>query len=70
MNKLAGLHSDWLGYGQLNWAGILSLPEFCSVVQLERTEVGCRFLTVGARFVVLAILWLCVQFRLPRSFST
>ena len=57
--NFAGLHSDWLGYGQLIWAGILSLPEFCGVVQLKRSEVGCCFLRVGARCVILAILWLC-----------
>ena len=34
--NFAGLHSDWLGYGQLIWAGILSLPEFRGVVQLKR----------------------------------
>ena len=25
--NFAGLHSDWLGYGQLIWVGIFSLPE-------------------------------------------
>ena len=35
VNNSAGLHSDWLGYGQLNWAGILSLPGCCGVVQLK-----------------------------------
>ena len=34
--NFAGLHSDWLGYGQLIWAGILSLPEFRGVAQLKR----------------------------------
>ena len=45
--NFAGLHSDWLGYGQLIWAGILSLPEFLGVVQLKRSEVGCCFLGAG-----------------------
>ena len=52
VNNLTGLHSDWLGYGLLNWVGIISLPEFCSVVQLKRSEVGCCFLRVGDRCVV------------------
>ena len=30
--NFAGLYSDCLGYGQLNWLGILSLSGFCSVV--------------------------------------
>ena len=67
--NFAGLHSDWLGYGQLIWAGILSLPEFRGVVQLKRSEVGCCFLRAGARCVILAILWLCVQVRSSRSFK-
>ena len=61
MINFAGLHSDWLGCGQLMWAGILSLLEFCGVVQLKRSEVGCCFLRAGSRCVILAILWLCVQ---------
>ena len=61
--NFAGLHSDWLGYDQLILAGILSLPEFRGVVQLKRSEVGCCFLGTGARCVILAILWLCVQVR-------
>ena len=60
MMMMMRLHSDWLGYGQLIWAGSLSLPEFRSVVQLNRSEVGYCFLGTGARCVILAILWLCV----------
>ena len=66
--NFAGQHSDWLGYGQLIWAGILSLPEFRGGVQLKRSEVGCCFLGAGARCVILAILGLCVQVRSSRSF--
>ena len=66
--NFAGLRSGWKGYGQLIWAGIHSLPEFCGVVQLKRSEVGCCFLRAGARCVILAILWLCVQVRSSRSF--
>ena len=59
--NFAGLHSDLLGYGRLIWAGILSLPEFYGVVQLNRSEVGCCFLKAGIKCVILAIPWLCVQ---------
>ena len=61
MIDFAGLHSDWLGSGQLIWAVILSLPEFCGVFQLKRSEVGRCFLRARARCVILAMLWLCVQ---------
>ena len=67
--NFAGLHSDRLGYGQLIWAGILSLPEFRGGVQLKRSEVGCCFLGAGARCVILTILWLCLQVRSSRSFK-
>ena len=67
MINFVGLQSDWLGYGQLIWAGIHPLPEFCGVVQLKRSEVGCCFLRAGARCVILAILWLRAQIRSPRS---
>ena len=63
MTNFSGLHSDWLGYGQLIWARILSLHEFCGAVQLKRSEVGCCFLRTGARCVILAIPWLSVQYR-------
>ena len=68
--NFAGLHSNWLGYGQLIWAGILSLPEFRGVVQLKRPEVGCCFLGAGARCVILAILWLCMQYRVELCWGT
>ena len=68
VNILAGLHSDWLLYSQLNWAGILSLHEFWSVVQLKQPEVvGWAAFWVGDRCVVLVILWLCVQVCLSRN---
>ena len=41
--NFAGLQSDWLGYGQLIWAGILSLPEFRGVVQLKRQKWAAVF---------------------------
>ena len=68
--NFAGLHSDWLGYGQLIWAGIFSLPEFYGAVQLNRSEVGCCFLRAGTKCVILAILLLCVKYRVELCWGT